>query len=254
MLLYQVLVRCNRSDWSPAQKALEPFLQRLSPTARQTTTDALELLTIYLSGLIKQGTGDLRGALENFQCPVLKLQPAHSRKQIGDIHQELRLLSTLNSVLILRTDPNQHANIQSILPHLERLCHDHPDKSFAAAYNLVVVASSAPALPVLRTKHLLSTSMEDAKKVSNTHLICVIMTLMNATFFQNIVGEHAEKSARLGQKLAQKSGSQLWYAVASGMLARTDEVCGMKEGMVEANGEAVRAMGMLHAGLREKFH
>ncbi|KAL1311083.1 hypothetical protein AAFC00_001291 [Neodothiora populina] len=263
MLLHLVLVRCNRSDWMAARQALQPFVQRLSPTARQGTRDPLEQLTIYLSGLIKQGTGDLAGALAEYQSPLLTLpiknQPAtatpiSSSSGSGGMLQDLRILSTLNTIMILGSDPSNTPYIQqTLLPALSKLCLNHPDKSFTAAYDLATVTTT-PSLPIIKTKTLLSASMSTAKKVSNAHLISITMNLVNATFFRDIVGDQAFKSAKVGQTLARRCGNPLWLAISCGLLGRTSEVCGNKEEMLEAKGEGVRAMGMLHEGLRDVFH
>lgn len=95
--------------------------------------------------------------------------------------------------------------------------------------------------------------MSASKKLDDKHLLCVTLAVMNDTFFSGLNGEKAAQNAKAGQTLAKRSGSQLWTAVTSGMLARTNEVCGLKGEMLEARAEGVRAMGMLHEGLRERF-
>lgn len=249
MLLHLALIRCNRSDWLSAKKVLEPLARSLPKGTRQTSSDPMDMLTIYLTGLIHQGTGDVSNALANYQCPALSLKPG---QKIAGALQELRLLAALNTILILQSDHSQTTQVHSLLASLEQPCLTHPDKSFAAAYNLVAV-SSTPGLPIIKTKSLLSTAMAAAKRVANLHLICVTMNLMTATFFKDIVGEQAQNSARVGQTLALKCANPLWCAVASGMLARTSELCGLKEGMVAAREEGLKAMGKLPDGLIGRF-
>ena len=249
MQLHLVLVRCNRSDWVTARETLKPFARSLSRGARQEASDSLDVLTIYLAGVIKQGTGDLSGALVDFTCPALTLDP---RKRAAGIVHELHLLAAMNTILILRSDPAKASQIQSLLSVLEQACHSHPDKSFAAAIDLVHV-SCTPNLPIIKTKMLLSTAMATAKRVSNTHLSCVTMNLMNATFFTNIVGEQAEKSARLGQNLSRRSANPLWVAVASGLLAGTCDICGLKDAVVAAREDGQAAMAALPDVVKEAF-
>ncbi|KAF1353582.1 cohesin loading factor [Delphinella strobiligena] len=249
MLLHLALIRCNRSDWLSAKQVLEPLALSLPRGTRQKSSDPMDMLTIYLTGLIHQGTGDLINALANYQCHALSLKPG---QKVAGALQELRLLAALNTILILQSDHSETPHVQSLLASLEQPCLSHPDQSFAAAYNLVAV-SSTPGLPIIKTKNLLSTAMATAKRVANLHLICVTMNLMNATFFKDIVGEQAENSARVGQTLARKCANPLWCAVASGMLARTSELCGLKESMVAAREEGLEAMGKLPYGLIGRF-
>lgn len=266
-ILHLILVRCNRYEWAAAEQALRPFVDNLGLGARQFSTNSLDLLTIYLSGVIKQGTGDLTGALADYQSPVLQLSTATPQRSSipntttttaasispnNSVAHDLQLLATLNTILILRPDPFQSNHILTLLPTLERACLSHADKSFHAAYNLVLVTCS-PHLPISRTKQLLSIAMANAKKVANEQCKTIDMSLMNATFFQGIVGDSPVHSAKVAVTLARRCANPLWISVAAGLLGQACDNNGIKEGAMAALEEGQRNVGSVPETVRRTF-
>lgn len=65
---------------------------------------------------------------------------------------------------------------------------------------------------------------------------------MTDLFFQSIVGEQAEQSARAARTLAKKGGDKLWLCVADNMFGEIKERCGKNAEAAAAYKEAVEVL------------
>ncbi|KAL8791476.1 MAG: hypothetical protein Q9213_000093 [Squamulea squamosa] len=234
--VHLVFTLCTRTAWVPAREA---FLE-LQNTAASTPKkpELLDLLTQYLEGIINQGTGNLDTALSIFQHSDFTLPNLTSTTPT---HLDLAILSTFNSILIVR-DPSHssHHILPSLLSSLDpHLTHIKNSKPLTSAYNLILATSPNPTAPtIVKTKQFLQNSLSAAKAIANNQLLCITLSLMSDKFFKGVVGEQSEKSARASENLARKGNDALWKSVSAGVVGETLELAGRGE-----EAERVRSMG-----------
>ncbi|GAB7351332.1 hypothetical protein MBLNU459_g1740t1 [Dothideomycetes sp. NU459] len=247
MRLQLVFAKCGRSAWDEAWQVVEPLATDIEARSRNST-DPVVLTTLYLTGLIKQATGDLTGALRIFTCRALDIDHKDS---LGSNMDELRILSALNTVLIRGgSDSGQDkAKVGMLLTRLEPACAKSDNLSLRAAY-YIAASSSQASLPIIKTKQFLSLASSSATKVGNEQLRCMVMNLMTEKFFTDIVGDQAKTSARATKQRAIKARSPLWQAVAGNMLSKTLEIEGSKEDAAAQRAQAEAVMRTLPKGLR----
>ncbi|KAL8710522.1 MAG: hypothetical protein Q9220_004955 [cf. Caloplaca sp. 1 TL-2023] len=235
--LHLVFSLCARTAWPAARSQF----QELKTTAALTPNKAeiLDLLIHYLDGIISQGTGNLDTALSIYQHPELSLasKPASS---FSPAHLDIAILSTFNSILIVRpsTHPLHHIlpNLLSHLPpHLPRI---NTCKPLLASYNLILATCSLPPPTIVKTKQYLQSALQAAKTASNNQLMCIALSLMSFKFFKGVVGEQAEKSARASEHLARKGMDSLWKSVSAGVVGDVLDMAGKGE-----EAERVRGVG-----------
>lgn len=249
MRIQLVFAKCNRSDWDGAWDVLRPLASDID-TSPGDVTEPLQRTILYLTGLIKQATGDLEAALTIFNSPALLISGTSTP---GSISDDLRVLSALNTILIWAHDSAQHqSELQTLLKIIEPICLNHPNNAYHAAYYIVRTASQHN-LPIIKMKQFLSLASSTAKKVANSHLVCMTMNLMSATFFTGIVGEQAEKSANVGVALANRIRSPLWQAVSGNMKGKTLETGGFTEEGARQREAAAAIMKTWPSGLRKAF-
>ncbi|KAI4730839.1 hypothetical protein E4T49_01198 [Aureobasidium sp. EXF-10728] len=240
-------LRCERADWKGAQEVLERLIegQKVEDVDEQ---DFVQVSALYLTGTVKQATGDLEGALKCYKTPALTLQAG----QKATTNQDLRILATLNMVLILRPRSGSQDYIKHLMDLAEPLCENHANVNFKSAM-YIVRASSTNALPILKMKHYLSTSANIAKTQGNALLLCAAINLMTSNFFTSIMGEKAELSAGSGKRLADRTQVPLWQAVATQLLGNTFHFSGKGAEGSAARAEAERWMQMAPESIKEKF-
>ncbi|KAI4236025.1 MAG: hypothetical protein L6R40_006271 [Gallowayella cf. fulva] len=236
--MHLVFALCTRTAWTAAH---ERFLE-LQNTAASIPEDLemLDLLIQYLDGVINQGTGHLDIALSIFQRPCFSLV-SRTILSSSSTHLDLAILSTFNSILIIR-DPSHSSHhllptlLSSLDPHLRRI---KMSKSLISAYNLILATSPNPTTPtIIKTKQYLQTSLSAAKPTANNQLLCITLSLMSYKFFKGVVGEQSEKSARASENLARKGSDALWRSVSAGVVGETLELTGRIE-----EAEKVRKIG-----------
>lgn len=223
--LHLTFTLCARTAWPEA----EDQFRRLKETAvdlQPHITENLSLLVFYLEGVIHQGTGNLSKALEIFQSPSLAL--ANNLASSPPLHHDLSILSTLNTLLIIRSPSHpSHHQVPTLLSSLDalRLSPSTANKSLLAAIQLILATASQDST-IVRTKQHLQSALQTAKQASNNQLMCMTLNFMSWKFFRGVVGDQAEKSARASQNLARKGMDRLWASVAAGVLGDTLEVMG----------------------------
>jgi len=249
MELHLCFALCARTDWESALASIEA----LKEAVKSVTVGDTELLNtqlLYITGVIHQSTGNLPDALSVFQSPALALQPNVNIPHRHQTRHDLSILATLNAILILR-EPSQpkHSQLDSLLSAVEASCISHPDKNIVSAYYLVRATAHADD-PIIKTKQYLQHALQAAKVVANNQLTGITLNFMSWKFFRGVVGDQAENSARASQKLAKKSGDNLWISVADGLLADTLEVQGKHAEAVAARKEATAVAEGLPVGVQ----
>lgn len=240
-------LKCERADWQGAQEVLSQ-LNEVVKAEGVDEQDFVQASAIYLTGMVKQATGDLEGALECYKSPALTIQAG----QKTATNQDLRILATLNLILILRPRLEFQDHVKHLMDLAEPLCEAHPNSDYKSAMYMVR-ASSTDNLPVLKMKHYLSLSANLAKKQGNVLLLCVAINLMTSNFFVNIMGDKAELSAGSGKRLADRVQVPMWQAVASELLGNTLDFSGKHAEGNEAKVEAKKWMQMVPESIQEKF-
>ncbi|KAL8734508.1 MAG: hypothetical protein Q9166_001408 [cf. Caloplaca sp. 2 TL-2023] len=245
--MHLVFALCTRTAWTAAQ---EQFLElQNTATSIPTNLELLDLLILYLDGVINQGMGHLDTALSIFQLPCFSIinQTASSPTQL-----DLSILSTLNSILIIRSpDHPSHHLLPSLLTSLEpHRSHINTSKPLRSAYNLILATPPHPTTPtIVKTKQYLQVSLSAAKATANNQLLCITLSLMSHKFFKGVVGEQSEKSAWASQNLARKGMNALWRSVSAGIVGESLELAGKGE-----EAEKVRSMGReIARGLPERL-
>jgi hypothetical protein len=242
-------IRCELADWQGAQQVLNQLTEGLQ-LEDVDEQDFIQVSALYLKGTIKQATGDLDGALQYFTHPALALLP--EQKATAVANQDLRILSALNTILILRPRRDSQDKVKNLVSLIEPICAKHANLNFKVAMQ-IVVASSTDGLPIMKMKSYLSTSASIAKKHNNNLMLCMAINLMTSNFFVDIIGEKAEMSARAGKTLANRTQKPLWQAAANQLLANTLSFGGKRGEAEEAAVEAQRCMQMVPEGVQERF-
>ncbi|PGH04713.1 hypothetical protein GX51_03380 [Blastomyces parvus] len=221
MLLQQIFLACARTDWSLARQTLK----ELKSTASELEGDINEAtvcLMEYASGIISQGTGDLKTALATFQQPIFALNHSTSKSARNDPRRDTAILAALNSALILR-DPSRpshsHSAASKVLSTIEPYCRTSPNKYIQAAYFLISATTHTES--TIQTKHDLHHSLQAATAIGNSQVTCIAITFMSWKYFRGVVGEQSEKSARAARAMAGKADDKLWISVTDELLAAT---------------------------------
>lgn len=247
MRLYLVFVSCTKAEWDSARKSLALLKEtghRISLEPAEKVTQIIE----YLAGVIDQGSGFLDSALQHFQAPELSLPPTVNRSL--NAQHDICILAALNSLLIIHSLSHpQHFRVNEMVTRVEPLCLSHPNKALVAAFYLTK-ASANNMESIVKTKQCIQLSLQAAKATANQQLLSMSMNLMTASFFTDIVGEQAEKSARAGRQLAKRCKDDLWVVVADGMLMSTLERHGKPEEARMARDEMLQLIGKLPPPLR----
>lgn len=219
MLLQRVFLSCARTDWQLADQALKE-LRAVAASLDTTVSETIYSLMEYAEGVILQGTGDLKSALDIFQKPVFSLQKYVNRTAKNDPRRDTAILAALNSVLIMR-DPFRSSRPASsqILASVEPFCRSSPNKYIQAAYFLVCATTQTES--TIQTKHDLHHSLQAATAISNSQITCLALTYMSWKYFHNVVSGQSEKSALAARAMARKADDKLWISVTEDLLATT---------------------------------
>lgn len=237
-LLQRVFLACSRTDWDMAStslKELRQVIQDIGPNIPKP----VECLMEYAAGTIAQATGDLAGAFNIFQSPLLSLSPSASKTTRNDPCRDSAILAALNTVLLIR-DPahHSHSHLPAVMATLESFCSTSPNKYIQAAYFLVCATVQTES--TIQTKQYLQQALQSATAISNSQITCMTLTFMSWKYFRGVVGEQAEKSARAGRAMAKRANDRLWASVTDEMLADT----------LERQGKGDEAQGVREEGQR----
>ncbi|KAL0465691.1 cohesin loading factor domain-containing protein [Neurospora intermedia] len=225
------------SDWRKVKACLDAL------GTAQLPEGFLDVLTLYLTGVFKQGTCRLGEALVIWKDPRFAMdRRGLPQNNTSHIISELCILAALNRIWIMQAPAfSNDGETAQLLDFLRPLCEDNPDLDIRITYNLVLASITLdPPLPINQVKQHMKLSLNGAQNTSNTHFLSIALNIMRNKLFENVVGEQALKSARAGTAQARKSGNLLWMSVAEGMLAQSLEQQGLKEEAEKTREEGIR--------------
>ena len=211
------------SDWAKVKSCLETVEEN------RPSSDFLTVLTLYLEGVLYQGTAALDKATTIWKDKKFEMDWTGAPKPSGSrIEAELSILAALNRLWIMQepgqTDDGEMAELVDLL---RPICEDNPDQEIRTVYNLVLASVRLePPLSINQIKRHIQQSLSGAQQTSNTQYLSIALNIMRYKLFENVVGEQALKSAKAGSAQARKSGNVLWMSVAEGMLAQSFEMQG----------------------------
>ena len=111
-------------------------------------------------------------------------------------------MATLNSVVILRgRECWDGRRAEALLEGVEKACGESRNKSVRAAWCLVKGVEGGE---LIKSKKFLATSLQLAQTLANQQLIFLVLSFMCNRFFNGVVSEQAEKSARAAYVNARK--------------------------------------------------
>ncbi|CAK7568652.1 MAG: hypothetical protein SEPTF4163_006650 [Sporothrix epigloea] len=248
VLVLMGLNAATHCDWAKVQECIK---QLDAPTA-EAHDGPLDVLTLYLRGVSKQGQGELNAALELFEDPRLALPsvsdssssssvvrsagPAAAAAAAasaaaaneGHLRQEVMLLAAMNRLMIMQLNRlRDEPKINMLVEQLKQACVSHPNPEIKTAYSLVMAAiTTEPPLSMHDIKTHIQQGLTGSNLSGNAQCLNIALNTMRYRLFENVVGEQALKSAKAGSTQAKKSGNILWMSVADGMLADTYDVMG----------------------------
>jgi Cohesin loading factor len=253
MRIRGALLACSRYDWQEANRTLKQMRKEINSLG-EAAPPLLEALLLYLRGTMKQGTGDVSGALSIFQSPVFTLTQTQfvNPQDPHDPLRDLALLATLNSILIT-SDPDHphHSNINNLLTSISPICQYHPNSNIKAAFLLVNVTCRS-GLSIIERKKYLQMTFQAANSIANNHLACIAWSFMSYHFFRGVIGPQPEQSSRTALKMAVEQNEKLWECVAGGLLAETLEVQDKANEARVVMDRAERLAGEIVPGLMER--
>ncbi|RDA83318.1 hypothetical protein CP532_6546 [Ophiocordyceps camponoti-leonardi (nom. inval.)] len=220
------LMMASHCQW----EMVKQIMIKLGTLVTATTQPAVQLLSIYLTGVYHQGIGDLQGAMQIFLDGRFAL-PQKSAPGVKAGHGEMALLAGLNRLWIMqhpscRDDRATQELVEQLQPH----CTNHWNVEICVAWhNAVAALETDPPQQLNQQKQHLQLAMAGSKSNGNVLGSTVTLCIMRSRFFENVIGEQALKSARAASMQAQRSGNILWQSVADGMLAQSYEVQGQRE-------------------------
>ncbi|KAK4935391.1 hypothetical protein LTR10_023533 [Elasticomyces elasticus] len=232
-------VWCAKGLWNRAKETLDDIRQ-ISGRLTESFPLNMRYSLLYLNGVILQGTGNLREALEVYQSPTLSLgakqsspspapASAHhistSYHADSDITHDFCILAAMNAVFIIQ-DPHhpQHNRVSQLLNTLSTAVQQSANKYIQAHYSLLVSVLSTT---TLTAKQYLKSAMEAAKAIGSAQTTALALVFMQEKLFKGLVDEQAIKCARAASHQVRRWGDPLWTHVVAGLEAETLEVNGM---------------------------
>ena len=245
MRLYLAFMLCARTSWLAAKEQQAKI--EASVGSMVNPPEPILLLTVYLEAVIYQGIGNLTKALSLYRNPILSLPAPSEQRSRSQMSLDVSILSTLNTILIIRSPshPQNHL-VSSLVSNLELLCLQNQNHQIRSAYHLVVAPTSSQTI-----LHPMQSALQASKQTDNKHLMCMVLNFMSWKFFRGALGEQAERSALASQNLAQQCMNGLWMSVSAGLLADTLEVAGRNEEAGKARQIGVKTSGSLPQALQE---
>jgi len=260
-LLYQTLAQADRESWPAAKKSLSTF-----NTSVKSYEDALEppvrkifaSLSIYLTAIIAQGTGDFNLALSYYTTAPLALGPYSSHETANPQHT-MCILSAFNALLITHSPKHPPNSLTTTLtdrlkpyfapgtpyatnPHLVATHTFLQSVMLSSTPNPLAQTPTTPAHPqvqILPTKQLLQRSLNASKTAANTQLLTLTLTVVHHAFFSGQVGVQALSAAKAARSTAKDGARGLWVAVCDGVVGGVMERMGMREDAEKVVGEGL---------------
>ena len=143
---------CVRFDWKKAQQGIIQTRAKFAERNMEIDERTLRVL-LYLDAMCKQAQGDLDGALQLYESPALLFEPD---VKLGNGERDIRVLSALNSIMILRTLGTEGADkANNLHTAVEPYCLNHLNKSFTAAYYVTKATADGSKSAIIKTKQFL---------------------------------------------------------------------------------------------------
>ncbi|PQE16549.1 cohesin loading factor protein [Rutstroemia sp. NJR-2017a BBW] len=210
--LYVAFCAAAVADW-PLVKESMRSMTAAAEKFEVPLIGCLGKLALYLEGVYYQGSGDLKAALDVFANDAFRFADIPYSTSEQRVERDIALLAALNSLLILQ-DPQWQ-------DPLEPYCSDHPNKDIQTAFSLIrATTKTSSAAMIHETKNHLAMALNRAKATANTQFLCLVLSIMCSKFFNNCVGDQAEKSALAARRHAELSKNKLWMSVSGGLLAQ----------------------------------
>ncbi len=231
------------TEWAAAKDALTGLEETLDGIDHDSEP-TLALLSIYLSAMYYQGTGNIDQALELYADESLALPDPAKPPQTPDaqVCRDLAVVAAMNTLLILNSRPNPDVESNTaLLRRLDGFCPTHLNADIQTAYYIVrTVVTTNPPTSQLAIKAYMRQALTGAKKRGNFHLVCITLNVMCTRFFANIIGEQSIKSAMAAKEQSMKSGNKLWMSAATGLLARSQDIEGRGQEAAETMADAAK--------------
>jgi hypothetical protein len=215
------LLAASHCDWDVVKQTMAK-IEAQTASSKQTP---LKLLSLYLSGVYYQGTGDIQTALRIFGDAQFNVTPG-SGARAGQ--SEIALLASMNRLWIMQ-DPSCRDDQATLdlVEVLQPLCANHANIELRIAWhNVAASLVTEPPRQLNQRKQHLHAAIAGTKITGNFLGAAITLCIMRSRFFENVIGEQALKSAMAAAKQSQKSGNLLWQSVADGMLAQSYDVQG----------------------------
>lgn len=217
-------------DW----KAIKLQIDELTDAAKEfdisLETGLLGILSLYLKGVLFQGSGQFDAALEIYEDKRFNLAGSRtSNLNLSNfMERDVCILASLNRISILQVDDRRDTNQNvALIQALEPFCSSHPSQEIQTAYHLVLATvRTNPEAQIFETKRNLKAALQGSQATGNHLFTCITLNIMCSKFFTGVVGPQAEKSAQAAAATAAKTGNPLWRSVAEGSLGRCCEVQG----------------------------
>ncbi|KAF2671600.1 hypothetical protein BT63DRAFT_174559 [Microthyrium microscopicum] len=219
LVLYQSFLHATNTHWTDARRGLKK-LNSLLQGDESSRSQNLRYWTLYLQGVVEQGTGNTEAAIQTFQS-LLSMSPAKStpNKRQGVVYDDLGILARLNLILLLRS-PNhpptpQAEQLQAEVKSL--VTAEHPNQLIVASMQFVLAIWNSNE-SISRTKAGLKEALGPARVLNSAQLLAITMNALLTMFFKDITTGHQQENGRkVVVQLAKNSMDPLWISVANGL-------------------------------------
>ena len=241
LVLVFSFMHCSKGQWQTANEYLGEA-STLSEKLGDAFPVNMRYALLYLRGVILQGTGNLKTALQVYQSPLFAFEPQQSSansaskasNQIissyfadSDISRNFSILAAMNSAFIIQTPghPQQH-RLSSLIESLGPGVQNCGNKYIQAQYSLLVSVLSGTTITV---KQYLKSAMEAGKIIGSAQTTSLALIYMQEKLFKGVVGEQALKCARAASAQTKRWGESMWMHVAAGLEAQALDINGIED-------------------------
>jgi tetratricopeptide (TPR) repeat protein len=256
-LLLLSFLQCSKGQWHAADQ----YLSEATKVA-EIFADAFPLnlryATLYLRGVIRQGTGDLVGALHVYQSSLFNLAPQQSSSSAAssasnqlpmsdypnsDVTRNFSILAAMNSAFIIQA-PNhpQHKRLSSLIKELQVAVPTCGNKYIQAHFSLLISVLSGTTLTV---KQYLKSAMEAGKAIGSAQTTALALIYMQEKMFKGVVDEQALKCAKAATLQTSTWGDPMWMHVTAGLEAQALDINGFENQARQRRREAEAGWDML---------
>jgi Cohesin loading factor len=224
--LYQAIIFCIHSKWTPAREMLSTLEEKLKYNTFRNSPSLSRWIT-YLQAVMEQGCGNVEVAAQLYQSTLSQQSSkvTMASKRPGSASDDLSILSRLNLLFILR-DPEKPPSpvSETLLQDLDSMdAAKHPNPAIRSAMGLIS-AMINPREAITKKKAALQQALTGSRSINNGQLLAVTMAAMVSMFFTDIVvGDQARKSRHTARVLAKKAENPLWISVADGLALQGEQ-------------------------------